>query len=287
MDLEMIVKMITEEVLQKIKCEVNYNDKKVLVIFNGSTIGLEESITALKKMKVNGFKMKAVLSEFSLKIVDMNVLNEIFDKEDIYIENIYMKDSSRDHEEIYNEDFDLLIGANLTINTLSKVAVGICDTLPTRLITKCIMNGTEIIAVKDACELKKLDGKKDGYNNIPYAFVNMIRGYLDRLESFGIKLINSNNLFEYATNKADKVDISNDLSHNGNDKESCQRDSVQEIIEVANCDNAEVEIDKKIISREDIALNSKSKRILIPNYAIITSLAKDLCDELKINLIKR
>jgi ethanolamine utilization protein len=293
MDIEMLVKMITEEVLLKINGKVNYSNKNVLVIFNGSTMGLEESISALKKMKEYGFKMKAVLSEFSLNIVDMNVLNEIFDKENIYIvntyiDNIIMKDNSMEYGEIYNEDFDLLIGANLSLNTVSKVAVGICDTLPTRLISKCIMNGTRIIAVKDACELKKLDGKKAGYNNIPYAFVSMFKGYLDRLESFGIKLINSNNLFEYAT---DKVDVSNDLSPNVNDKESCQkklkRDSVQEIIEIGNCDNAEVEIDKKIISREDIALNSKSKRILIPNYAIITSLAKDLCDELKINLIKR
>lgn len=288
MDLEMLVKMITEEVLLKINGKVNYSNKKVLVIFTGSTMGLEESISALKKMKEYGFKMKAVLSEFSLNIVNMNVLNEIFDIENIYSEDYNIKDNSREYGEFYNEDFDLLIGANLSLNTVSKVAVGICDTLPTRLICKCIMNGTKIIAVKDACELKKLDGKKAGYNNIPYAFVNMIKGYLDRLESFGIKLINSNNLFEYAT---DKVDVLNDLSPNGNDKESYQkklkRDSVQEIIEVGNCDNAEVEIDKKIISREDIALNSISKRILIPNYAIITSLAKDLCDELKINLIKR
>ena len=84
------------------------------------------------------------------------------------------------------------------------------------------MNGTEIIAVKDACDLENLDGKEVGYNNIPFAFLNMLKGYLDRLESFGMKLINSNNIFEYATKEKDKVE---------------------------NCNSAEVNIDKKIISR--------------------------------------
>ena len=157
--------------------------------------------------------MKAVLSEFSLNIIDMNIVNEIFDKEDIYIDG-----SCENNEAIYEENFDVLIGANLTINTMSKVSLGICDTLPTRLISKCIMNGTEIIAVKDACDLANIEDKKVGYKNIPYAYIDMLKGYLDRLESFGMKLINSKNLFEYATNKASKVDILNGLSHNENVK---------------------------------------------------------------------
>jgi len=260
MDLEMLIKMITKEVLSKVEDNVINNkmtrdNKKVLVIFNGSTIGLEESIKGLSKIKEYGFKMKAVLSEFSLNIINMNTINEIFDKEDIYID-----DKSCNNQELYKENFDLLIGANLTINTVSKVSLGIGDTLETRLISNCIMNGTEIIAVKDACDLENLKGKEMGYKNVPAAFFNMLKGYLDRLESFGMRLINSNNIFEYATKEKDTF---------------------------GNCNNAEVQIDKKIISREDIALNSKSKLILIPSYAIITSLAKELCNELGINIIKR
>jgi len=281
----MLIKMITEEVLSKIKNEINFNNKKILVIFTGSTIGLEESINELKKIKEYGFKMKAVLSEFSLNVIDINILNEIFDKEDIYIDGKFQT-----NEEIYKENFDLLIGANLTINTLSKVAVGICDTLPTRLISSCIMNGTEIIAVKDGCDLENPERDKIRYKNIPDAFVNMIKGYLDRLESFGIKLINSKNLFEYSTKKVSKVDILNDISLNENIKVSKEKilkeDNIKEIQKVEKFNNAQVKIDKKIISREDIALNSKSKKILVPSYAIITSLAKDLCDEMDIQIIK-
>ena len=282
----MLIKMITEEVLSKIENKSNVNYKKVLVIFTGSTIGLEESISQLKKIKKYGFKMKAVVSEYSLNIIDMNIVNEIFDKEDIYIDG-----KSQNNETIYNENFDLLIGANLTINTMSKVSLGICDTLPTRLISKCIMNGTEIIAVKDACDLANLEDEKVGYKNIPYAYLDMLKGYLDRLESFGMKLINSKNLFEYATNKVSKVDIVNSLSHNENVKvdrpKIVERDSVKKTLKIENYNNAEVEIDKKIISREDIALNSKSKKIIVSSYAIITALAKDLCDEMKIKIIKR
>ena len=45
----MLIKIITEEVLSKIENKINVNNKKVLVIFTGSTIGLEESISELKK----------------------------------------------------------------------------------------------------------------------------------------------------------------------------------------------------------------------------------------------
>jgi len=51
MDLEMLIKMITQEVLKKVGNKINYNNKSVLVIFTGSTIGLEESIVELKKLK--------------------------------------------------------------------------------------------------------------------------------------------------------------------------------------------------------------------------------------------
>ena len=61
MDLEMLIKMITKEVLSKIENKINFNIKSVLVIFTGSTIGLEESICQLKKIKEHGYKMKAVL----------------------------------------------------------------------------------------------------------------------------------------------------------------------------------------------------------------------------------
>jgi len=51
MDLEMLIKMITQEVLKKVGNKINYNNKSVLVIFTGSTIELEESIVELKKLK--------------------------------------------------------------------------------------------------------------------------------------------------------------------------------------------------------------------------------------------
>ncbi|MBY7026219.1 phosphopantothenate--cysteine ligase [Clostridium botulinum] len=282
MNFDEIVQIVLKEVMSQLENK-SFISKKAVVFFTGNTVGLEECITELEKLKIQGIKLKAVLSKHASQIIDRNIINKIFNNEDIYIDG-----DLEDSNHIYDEEFDLLIGATLSINSLSKVANGISDTMPTALISKCILSGTKVIISKEGVEFRESNIRKNPYKNIPVQYMNMIKGYLDRLESYGIKFVNSENIFDSIIKKDFNEDILPKVKSkidDGNINEIVSSNFKNEFNE--NYKTLEFKINKKVISSEDISNNSGNKKIVIPSNSIITSLAKDLSEELGIQIIKR
>ncbi|HBJ1651930.1 phosphopantothenate--cysteine ligase [Clostridium botulinum] len=282
MNFDEIVQIVLKEVMSQLENK-SFISKKAVVFFTGNTIGLEECITELEKLKIQGIKLKAVLSKHASQIIDRNIINKIFNNEDIYIDG-----DLEDSNHIYDEEFDLLIGATLSINSLSKVANGISDTMPTALISKCILSGTKVIISKEGVEFRESNIRKNPYKNIPVPYMNMIKGYLDRLESYGIKFVNSENIFDSIIKKDFNEDSLPKV------KSKIYDDNINKIVSSnfknefnENYKTLEFKINKKVISSEDISNNSGNKKIVIPSNSIITSLAKDLSEELGIQIIKR
>ncbi|MBY6931137.1 phosphopantothenate--cysteine ligase [Clostridium botulinum] len=282
MNFDEIVQIVLKEVMSQLENK-SFISKKAVVFFTGNTVGLEECITELEKLKIQGIKLKAVLSKHASQIIDRNIINKIFNNEDIYIDG-----DLEDSNHIYDEEFDLLIGATLSINSLSKVANGISDTMPTALISKCILSGTKVIISKEGVEFRESNIRKNPYKNIPVPYMNMIKAYLDRLESYGIKFVNSENIFDSIIKKDFNEDSLPKV------KSKIYDDNINKIVSSnfknefnENYKTLEFKINKKVISSEDISNNSGNKKIVIPSNSIITSLAKDLSEELGIQIIKR
>lgn len=258
MNFDQMIQLIVEEVLKKIQ----HAPKKAIVAFTGGDIGFEKSISQLNKLKENGWDLKIVLSSSVERILDIEKIRECFGTNNIFIDGEVL-----DIKELY-EHMDTLIIPTLTINSAAKISTGIADTLPTQLAARCIMNGTPVIAVKDACDLNNTSRAKLGYNRFPNTYFEMIKGHIDRIESYGVKLIDIENLYNYAMN-INKASINNE-----NELKERAYDS-------------ECILNKKIISREDIVINSMKNKIIIPQNAIITSLAKDVALEKGVEIIKR
>ncbi|NFS94714.1 phosphopantothenate--cysteine ligase, partial [Clostridium botulinum] len=152
----------------------------------------------------------------------------------------------------------------------------------------CILNGTKVIISKDNVDFRESSTRKNPYKNIPVPYMNMIKGYLDKLESYGINLVNSDDIFDSI--------IKNDFNEDSLLKVKFKIDdsNINEIVS-SNSKNEfnendrtlEFKINKKVISSEDISNNSENKKIIIPSNSIITSLAKDLSEDLGIQIIKR
>ena len=282
MNFDEIVQIVLKEVMSQLENK-SFISKKVAVFFTGNTVGLEECITELEKLKIQGIKLKAVLSKHASQIIDRNIINKIFNNEDIYIDG-----DLEDSNHIYDEEFDLLLGATLSINSLAKVANGISDTMPTALISKCILNGTKVIISKEGVDFRESNIRKNPYKNIPVPYMNMIKGYLDKLESYGIKFVNLENIFDCIIKKDFNEDILPKVKSkidDGNINKIVSSNFKNEFNE--NDKTLEFKINKKVISSEDISNNSGNKKIVIPSNSIITSLAKDLSEELGIQIIKR
>ncbi|NFI61545.1 phosphopantothenate--cysteine ligase, partial [Clostridium botulinum] len=86
MNFDEIVQIVLKEVMSQLENK-SFISKKAVVFFTGNTVGLEECITELEKLKIQGIKLKAVLSKHASQIIDRNIINKIFNMEDIYIDD--------------------------------------------------------------------------------------------------------------------------------------------------------------------------------------------------------
>jgi hypothetical protein len=257
LDFDKMIQLIAQEVLKKLQ----NIPKKGIVLFTGGNIGFKESISQIVKLKESGWNLRAVLSKEAVKSLDVESIKENFDEDDIFIDG-----KNSDTKGLYSE-IDALIIASLTINSAAKISTGVADTLPTQLAAHCIMNGTRIIAAKDACDLRNPSRHQLGYDKFPNSYFQMVKGHLDKLESYGIKLINAQNLYDYLLNSKDVFYKENEIE--------------EQVMDM------EFKLDKRIISREDIVSNSMKKKIVVPINAMITSLAQDIAREIGVEIIKR
>lgn len=258
MNFEEIVRMVVKEVLER----VSGLGKNAVVIFTGEKIGFEESISQIQQLKKEGWTMKAVLSKTAFDVLDYKIINEVFESENIFIDG-----NMDDKRELCFKEFDVVLIPTITINTLSKVALGISDTLETKIISKAIMKGTKTIVAKDSFDLEN----KLEYRKIPNSYKNMIKGHLDTIRSYGIELVDSKDLYKCSKKATQSMLL---------DEENIVSPTVEE-------KHQTYDIEKNVISREDICLNISKNNIVIPQKAIITALAKDLAQESGIKIIKR
>lgn len=126
---------ITSNVLESIANRIKPNgfsssNGKALLVFNGSTIELDNKLKYLQEFKSEGRDFSIGFSFMAENILDTNKIVRILKPMEVFKEEDVFKLQS-----IAN-DYSMIIGPNITINTLSKVALGMIDSLiPTMIWT--------------------------------------------------------------------------------------------------------------------------------------------------------
>ncbi|MDU5083383.1 MAG: flavoprotein [Bacillota bacterium] len=125
---------------------------KALIVLNGSNIDLSEKIENIKKLKNRGIKVSLAFSFMAERLLDtqriINILQplEIYKEEDI----IKLKDISK--------KYSIIIGPNITMNTLSKISLGMIDTFIPNLIWTFLYQGKKVYL--DFNQVKKYLGEE-------------------------------------------------------------------------------------------------------------------------------
>ena len=88
---------------------------------------------------------------------------------------------------------DVLIVPTATVNLLAKVAHGVCDCLASNVIAEFIMsNKPVVVAVNAACPDSA--DKRGWFPDIPPGYQDLLRGNLERVRSFGVRLTSAEQL---------------------------------------------------------------------------------------------
>lgn len=232
----------------------NGSNDKALVVFNGSNIRLNKRIEELKKLKEYGIDISIAFSFISERVLDIDYIINALNPVEVYREeNIF------DLEYIV-EDCSYIIGPNITMNTLSKVSLGIIDSFISNILWTFLYKGKKTYL--DLTSVTNYLGERCKNQEIS----NIIESHINTLKSMGAiemeegkyieKIINANK--SYHVEKENK----GDNNFNRDDKK----------------------INKVITERDLINQFTANKPITLPKGTIVTPLARDKARDLGIKI---
>lgn len=248
MDKTKLTSNMLENISNRIKNHGSTNSEgKALVLFNGASKDIFNHLGYLENLKKNGIEISLGFSYMSEKILDTNkIINKLKPREVFKEEDIFKLNS------IINE-YSIVIGPNITINTLSKVSLGMIDSFVPNIIWTFLYNGKKV-----------------------YLNFNSVRNYL------GVKSQSSeiSNIIEKHIStiiKMGAIEITEDTIF-----DKIKPNIVSSKIIAPSKD---VDLKKDLITEKDISLlNKNQNKLVLKMGTVVTPLAKDKARELGISI---
>lgn len=226
------------------------HNEDILILLTGSDWKLEEKLDELSKLKRHGVSIYVCLSFAAEKILNLNQINNILNPVEFYRE-----------EDLFNLDLIVskhsrLILPNITVNTLSKISLGILDTVIPNIVWDFLALGETVYI--DFNTVRKHRGMDIKNKEIK----STIENYVEKVKNMGAIDISEESYISQIVSKDFNEVINRTLEN-------------------------KIEEEKKVIVEKDIVkLQSNNTQLLVPKNSIITPLAKDKARELNIEIIK-
>jgi len=186
LDIENVLNDIVDEVIRRL----NNKLKQAIVVFTGGALGFEDALEQLKMMKQEGWSFKILLTRSAEHVFLPGSIEK-----DLGTNEVFYERELQGLAEFY-KDTSLLIIPTLTLNSASKIALGIVDSAVTNLVSHYITTGTPIVAADDACDLKNPIRVNYKMHKSPKAYLDMNSRYLDQLRAYGISLVRAKDIAE-------------------------------------------------------------------------------------------
>jgi hypothetical protein len=186
LDLEKVIQDIVKEVIRRI----NQRLKTAIVVFTGGALGFEDALEQLKTMKKEGWSFKILLTRSAEHVFLPGTIEK-----DLGTNEVFYEKELEGLGEFY-KDTSLLIIPTLTLNSATKISLGIVDSAVTNLVSHYITTGTPIVAADDACDLKNPIREKYRMHHSPKAYLDMNSHHLEQLRAYGISLVRAKDIAE-------------------------------------------------------------------------------------------
>ena len=240
---------LTEKVLQETMRQIKgtETEKKFLVLVTGGKWGIPQSVDFLEKCVSHGIRVSLVLSASAEDIMSRQ---EWFEKTGLV--HIITSSSQIDMMKLLKEHEEIIVPI-LTINSAAKIAQGISDTLVTKLIFHGLLMGKKVTAARESCDLAFLSYYNQRDSSAAVGLEKLTSGYLEQLESLGIKFDTIDFLHRLGILKAPV--------------------STKEQTSLA---AQEISITQKLITESDITKLPNKSKVKLMNHSILTPSAKDM-----------
>lgn len=256
----MVTTKITSNILNNIssivsKTGFSHNGRKALVVFNGSFLEEDLRLEKILSLKEKGLDISIGFSFMAEKLLDTG---KIIDK--LKPIRVYREEDIVDFPSIVRE-YDFIIGPNITMNTLSKVSLGMIDSFIPNVIWTFLYQGKKVYLDYHYVRNFLGDSTKSG------EIQNIINNHIKSLGKMGAIEITEENYLE-------KIEItSNKLNKSTN---------TQKNLSQATNKNSNL-----ITEKDMVMIAIKSKNLVIEQGTIITPLAKDKARELGIKIERK
>ena len=256
----MVKSKITSNVLENItnivsKKGFSQNGRKALVVFNGSYLEEHLRIEKILSLKEKGLDISLGFSFMGERILDtkkiINTLRPI---------EVYREEDILDFPRII-KNYDLIIGPNITMNTLSKVSLGMIDSFIPNVIWTFLYQGKKVYL--DYHSVTHFLGETTKSVEIQ----KVIDNHIDSLKKMGAIEIKEDNYLE-------KVIINND------------KPGIKKTME--NHKSQTATINKNLITEKDMVIIAETKKLIVlEKGTVITPLAKDKARQLGVKIERK
>lgn len=235
----------------RIKAQDFSNGKgKALIVINGSSMDILNDLGFIQNLKFNGFEISVGFSFMAERLLDTKRIIDLIKPSRIYSEEDIGK-----LKDIINQ-YELVVGPNITMNTLSKISLGMIDSLIPNIIWSFLYHGKKVYLNFNI--VRNQMGERPKSKEIS----NIIEEHINKIIKMG------------AIEISGRISIPNIIS-----KENILKDDISNISETSN------EIVKKLVSERDITKLGENQKVLVLNKGtIVTPLARDKAKELGISI---
>lgn len=186
---EIASRILAQTVAERVVQKLLERQKTALVVFTGSNMNFQESLTALNALRKQGFTFHVLLTRSAARMLDQAEILAQLQPKSFWIEQA---DAC---PEVLTLKFDTIIVPAMTVNAAAHVASCMADTPATAIIFDGMMRGKNVVIAVDGCCPDNPLRKERGFA-IPEPLKQKLRDNLTQIQSYGAKLTTADGLYE-------------------------------------------------------------------------------------------
>lgn len=267
---------IVDEIVRKVMAQLGGPSRTALVCFSGAGIGSREALDALGRLRDEGWKFRAFMSDGALQALDPEDV-----KKNLGVSRV---ETNKDHAPLkeLRQGVDEIILATMTVNTAAKIAAGVCDSPMLTMIAQAIMAGEHFTCAIDGAWPESPGRAALGMGKAPEAYRQRMRRNLADLSSYGMKLVAAEDLHDACAGTPVEGTIGKGAPEAADRPAPAAeqpRAPASEAVKPAAPVPAVSVLEKHIISRVDICRCRGQKTVKVAADAIVTGFAADAAKE--------
>ena len=259
--LDAIVECLADRVVERLQARSNV----ALALFTGTELGVSEAVKSIEAMRDDGWTMRFAFSETAGQLRLPQLLNGVSAAGDASAAKPG-NTTGEFSEDALLDGCSVLLVPTLSINSAAKIATGVRDSIPSRLVARALERGITVVAASDGCCPDNLQRIASGFR-VAEAYKEQLRANLEALQRYGIRLARAEKL-AHAVRKMNVAVV-----------------PAVPAVSTIDAGGALVAAGKRVFSRSD-AVQCRESVLRLGRNVLVTSLAADELRVRNIQLIR-